>query len=134
MTRLKAKPKRPRPPTVADIITRLYTVHSHILDQLVRLEAQGVLLMPVLADIQAKIATLTAAVAANTQVDGSIVTLLQGLTAMIASLKEQLAAAIATGSDPAALQAVLDGLSAAETSIAANTQKLADAAVANTPA
>jgi len=130
---MKAKPKRPRPPTVADIITRLYTVHAHILDHLTRLEAQGVLLMPVLADIQAKIATLTTAVAANTQVDGSIVTLLQGLTAMIAALKQQLADAIAGGNDPAAIQAVLDGLSAAETSIAANTQKLADAAVQNTP-
>jgi len=90
--------------------------------------------MPALKDIQDKLATLTAAVAANTQVDGSIVTLLNGLTAMIASLKQQLADAIAGGNDPAAIQAVLDGLSAAETSIAANTQKLADAAVQNTPA
>jgi len=89
--------------------------------------------MPVLQDIQARVITLTAAVAANTQVDASIVTLLQGLTAMIASLRQQLADAIAGGADPAALQAVLDGMAAAEAAIAANTQKLADAAVQNTP-
>jgi len=90
--------------------------------------------MPILKDVQDKVAALTAAVAANTQVDSSIVTLLQGLTAMIAALKQQLADAIAGGADPAALQAVLDGLTAAETTITANTQKLADAAVQNTPA
>lgn len=89
--------------------------------------------MPGLADIAAKITALTAAVAANTQVDTSIVTLLQGLTAMIAALKQQLADAIASN-DPVALQAALDGLTAVETQLTANTQKLADAAVENTPA
>jgi hypothetical protein len=129
---MKATPHRPRPPSFADRFDQL----RHVLDRLVTqqraLRAQIGTLMPVLADIQAKIATLTTAVAANTQVDGSIVTLLQGLTAMIAALKQQLADAIASN-DPAALQAVLDGLGAAETAISANTQKLADAAVANTP-
>jgi len=89
--------------------------------------------MSILADIQAKVASLTTAVQANTSIDGSIVTLLQGLTAMIAALRQQLADAIA-GNDPAALQAVLDGLTAAEASIASNTRVLADAAVQNTPA
>jgi len=89
--------------------------------------------MGILQDIQAKVATLTTAVQANTSIDGSIVTLLQGLTAMIAALRQQLADAIA-GNDPVALQNVLDGLVAAEASIASNTQTLADAAIANTPA
>ncbi len=96
-------------------------------------KAQGDSLMAGLKDVQDKIVALAAAVAANTQVDTSIVTLLQGLTAMIAALRQQLADAIAAN-DPVAIQAALDALAAVEAEITANTQKLADAAVQNTPA
>jgi len=89
--------------------------------------------MAVLQSIQDKLDSLQAAVAKNTTVGTSIITLLQGLTAMIAALRQQLADAIAAN-DPAAVAAVLDALTALETSVAADTQALADAAVANTPA
>jgi len=130
------------------VLNRGTSIHLHlhdadtgrtILDRLDALQldirallAQGDQLMSTLQDIQAHVTSLTAAVQANTSIDGSIVTLLQGLTAMIAALRQQLADAIA-GNDPAALQAVLDGLVAAEASITSNTQVLADAAVQNTP-
>jgi hypothetical protein len=130
---MHAKPKAPRPPSFADRFDQIRALLDRLVPQVRALRAQMGTLMPVLADIQAKIATLTTAVAANTQVDGSIVTLLNGLTAMIAALKQQLADAIASN-DPVALQASLDGLTAVETAITANTQKLADAAVQNTPA
>lgn len=106
---------------------------DQILTQLGVIETQVKHLMPNLKDIQDKIAALQASVAAETNVDTSIVTLLQGLTAMIASLKQQLADAIAAN-DPAAVQAVLDGLTALDTTVKNDTQKLADAATANTPA
>jgi len=94
--------------------------------------AQGEKLMPVLKDVQAQLDSLAKAVATNTSVGGSIVTLLKGLTTMIADLRQQLADAIAAN-DPAAIQAVLDALTALETSVAADTKALADAAVQNTP-
>ena len=122
--------RRTPPVTARDLSDKL----DAILKVLKSLQTQGTTIMAILKDVQDKLATLTAAVAANTQVDGSIVTLLQGLTAMIAALKQQLADAIAGGNDPVAIQAVLDGLTAVETQLGANTKTLADAAVQNTPA
>ena len=89
--------------------------------------------MPVLKDVQTQLDSLAKAVAANTTIGGSIVTLLKGLTTMIADLRQQLADAIAAN-DPVAIQAVLDALTALETSVAADTKALADAATENTPA
>jgi len=83
------------------------------------------------ADIKAKLDDLTAKVTAEETVIDSVVTLLNGLSAMIADLKAQLAAA---GGDPAAIQAVVDGLDALGGKVDADKQKLADAATANTPA
>ncbi len=60
-------------------------------------------------------------------------TLLQGLSALIASLKAQLATAIAAG-DPVALQAVVDGMTAVQTQVDTNVKGLASAVTANTPA
>lgn len=71
-------------------------------------------------DMASTLDSLTAAVARNTDVTGSAVTLLQGL-------KTKLDELIAAGSNPAALQALAD-------SLGADTQKLADAVVVNTPA
>ncbi len=64
---------------------------------------------------------LTAEVARNTTVEGSVVALLQQLTALIK--------AIPPSTDPAT-QAALDGLVA---TITANDSALADAVTANTP-
>jgi len=106
---------------------------DQILAQLSALVAQVGPMTPVLQDIKDKVTALGTAVAANTQIGTSVVTLLQGLTAMIAALRQQLADAIAAN-DPAAIQAVLDGLTALETSVVTDTQTLTDAAIANTPA
>jgi len=69
--------------------------------------------------IMATIDELKAAVARNTAVDDSVITLLQGIS-------QQLKDALASG-NPAALQEVI-------TQLDANTQKMADAVTANTPA
>lgn len=71
--------------------------------------------------MNAELDALTAAVAANTTVTGSAIELLTGLHAKILELLAQEVI------DPAAVQALADGLSA-------DTQKLAEAIVANTPA
>ena len=67
----------------------------------------------------ATLADLQAAVAADAAVDTSAIALIQGLAAQIQTL-------ITAGSDPAALQALVD-------SINSSTAALADAVTANTP-
>lgn len=85
------------------------------------------------ADIKAQVDVLTTKVTTEeTAIDG-VVTLLNGLTAIIADLRSQLAAAIAAN-DPAAIQAVADALGALGTKVDADKQKLGDAVTANTPA
>jgi DNA repair ATPase RecN len=90
-------------------------------------------IMASVADIKTSVDALSVKVTAEESVIDSVVTLLNGLSAMIADLKSQLAAAIAAN-DPAAIQAVADSLSALSTKVDADKQKLADAATANTPA
>ncbi len=75
-------------------------------------------------DIMAELADLTAAVAANTSVGDSVVVLLNGLTARIQELVD-------SSTELAALKA---GLQTEIDNINADTQKEADAVVANTPA
>lgn len=86
-----------------------------------------------LQDIKTKLAAIQTAVTAETTVEQSAVTLLQGLAATIASLKQQLADAIAAGANPADIQAVSDGLDTLSTNVTANTATLAAAVTANTP-
>jgi hypothetical protein len=108
------------------------------LDQiLARLDALGrqeITLMASVADIKAQADKALVAIAAESDKDDSIIALVTANTAQITALKQQLADAIANGADPAALQAVLDSLTAAETSALANAQKVTDAVNANTPA
>ena len=73
----------------------------------------------ILEKMSTSLSDLQAAVAAQTTVDASVVTLLQGLSA-------QLTAALAAGDDAA--------VEAAAQAIASNTATLAAAVVANTPA
>jgi hypothetical protein len=86
-----------------------------------------------LANITAEIQTLTASVASNNSVQGSAVTLLQGLSAQITAISQQLAAAIAN-EDETAIQAASDALTAQEQALDSNTAQLAAAVAANTPA
>jgi uncharacterized protein YaaN involved in tellurite resistance len=83
-------------------------LHSHLLT----IQQQGTKIMAELDDLKT-------AVARETEVDESAIVLLNGL-------KAKLDAAIAAG-DPAALKALSD-------SLGTESQKLADAVVANTPA
>lgn len=62
--------------------------------------------------------------------DDAIIALVTAQTGMIAALKQQLTDAIASN-DPAALQAVLDSLTAAEQSALANSDKVVAAVNAN---
>ncbi len=75
------------------------------------------------ADVQAAIDKLKADVAAGTTVQQSAVTLLQGLNAQLAALKN-------TTTDPATALALGD----LSTALEANTTALSAAVVANTPA
>jgi hypothetical protein len=101
-------------------------VHLHTLQTL---EHQS---MTALTDIQAKLVTLRSDVESETGVVASVKTLLEGQNALLISLRQQLADALATN-DPLALQAVLDSIDAITATNAANKQATVDAVVANTP-
>lgn len=72
-----------------------------------------------LKGITVSLDSLTAAVAANTSASDSVIVLIQGIVT-------QLTAAIASGADPVALQALVDQLTT-------NTAELAKAVTDNTP-
>ncbi len=91
---------------------------------------QGVL-MATLADLQTRVATMQADVAAGLTVEASVETLLTQQTALIADIRAQLAAA---GTDPVALQGVVDALDAITSSNEATMAKTVAAVTANTPA
>jgi hypothetical protein len=107
--------------------------HSEVVHLLQQILEQGATMTAQLSDIQAQAQRVLDAVAAESTVDDSILALVQGNTDMITSLKQQLADAIAAGSDPAALQAVLDALTQAETSALSNAAKVQAAVTAGTP-
>jgi len=101
-----------------------------LLNQLVK---GSVTTMATIKDIQANIAGLQADVTAEKNAEDAIVLLLNKLNANDAALQAQLAAAIAA-SDPVAIQAAMDALTANRAAVQANTAALAAAVLANTPA
>lgn len=90
--------------------------------------------MPALADIQAQNAALIAAVTAEDTVIGSAETLIAGFGTIITGLQTQLAAALANGNDPVAVQAVVDSMGNTITDINAQKTALAASVAAGTPA
>lgn len=90
--------------------------------------------MSTIQDIQAKEAATAASLVTLTDAVTSMVTLAQGDSAMIASLRQQLADAIAAGGSTAGLQAIADGLDSLKARIDANAATLAAAVTSNTPA
>jgi hypothetical protein len=97
---------------------RLEVFHHVVLD-----DSENPLIKLILSKLETVMALLDdvlAKVTAETTVVDSVVTLLT-------ELKTKLDAAIATGADPAKLQAISDA-------IGSNTQKLADGVTTNTPA
>lgn len=112
--------------TIEESVTRV----EKLLFRVLRQEATE---MATVQDLQTKLQQVQDDVTAQTTVVQSVSTVVNGLQQIIADLRGQLAQAI-SANDPAAMQAVLDGLSTVETSLASNNQALAEAAVVNTPA
>jgi hypothetical protein len=127
---MKKPRSRPRKPKVSKVSAKLQwfwqddwlallpIIHANQLSMLVMLRS----LMTQEAKMAIDLAAVTAEVAKNTTVTGSVVTLLQQLTALIQ--------AIPPSTDPVT-QAALDDLVA---KLTANDQTVADAVAANTPA
>jgi hypothetical protein len=101
-----------------------------MLDRLLTQEAAS---MSDLKDVQSKIQKLSDDVAAESTVTDSAVALLTGMNQTLKDVKKQLADAIASN-DPAAIQAAADALDAVTSAVDLNSQRLADAVSANTPA
>lgn len=114
------------------------TIHNHyafddakILDKLHLILTNQTKIMADIKDIQAQNDALITAVKDEDTVIDSAVALIQGFAATLQTLKDELAAALASN-DPAASQAVVDSMGATITDINAKKQQLADAVTANT--
>lgn len=92
------------------------------------------IIMVNVSDVQSKADATLANVRAETDVVNAVKLVVDHSNEMIATLKQQLAEAIANGADPAALQTLSDTLDAIQTANTSNTQTVADAVAAGTPA
>lgn len=101
-------------------ITITHELHPRVTDLLIHFFTR---LESFMADVKASLDALTAKVNAEATVEQSAITLLQGLSAQIAALK--------SGSTDAATAAAIDALAS---QVGTQTQTLADAVTANTPA
>ena len=106
---------------------------EEIITRLKAIKATEKIAMANVKDVQGKLDSLKSDVENETTVVASVKTLVEGQNALLASLRQQLADAIAAN-DPAAMQAVVDSIDAIQATNAKNAQDLADAVVANTPA
>jgi chromosome segregation ATPase len=88
-------------------------------------------LMPLIDDLQGKMDAATTSIQKNSDLDDSIIALLNAETQQIKDLKAALDAA---GTDPAKLKAISDAMDALVAKSDAEAQKKADAVTANTPA
>lgn len=89
------------------------------------------------ADFETRFNSLTEDVAAQTTVNQSAITLLNGISAQNTAFKAQIQELIdsaGTDADRAKLQAVVDGMDAQNAAMDAQRQELADAVTANTAA
>lgn len=105
-----------------------------ILTRLDAMKRQEHIEMATIQEVKAKQAELRASIESETDIVTSVKTLLEGQNAQLAALKQQLADAIAGGGNSAALQEVLDGMTAMLATNEADKQATVDAVVANTPA
>lgn len=124
-------------PTIADVLAAILAQNQVLADirATVNFLTSKVLLMSnVLDPITAEIATLQAAVTAETTVSQSAVTLLNGLGGQVTALAAQLATAIANQADPAQVSALVTQLHGLGTTIQTDSTALAAAVTANTPA
>lgn len=116
-----------------DIHVYLHDVPGSVSQALESILTQVGALMATVADVKTAIDNVVAKTTSEETTLNSAMTLLNGLSAIIADLKAQLAAALASA-DPAALQAAVDAVNALGVKIDADKQALANAVVANTPA
>jgi len=119
--------------TLETAIAATSTKLDRLSAQLGAVQAQGVTMTVKIADIQNQADKALAAIAVASSKDDSIIELVNQETALISALRQQLTDAIEAGGSPAALQAVLDAMIAAENSALHNADKVVDAINANTP-
>jgi hypothetical protein len=104
------------------------------LRRLGRIEAKESTIMTSVADVKAKADALLVSVQAESSVVDAVKAVVDHSNDQIATLKQQLADAIAAGVDPAAVQALSDTIDAIQAAETSNAQKVADAVTAGTPA
>lgn len=107
---------------------------SEIANKLGRIQEKEVKIMTTLADIQAKAAATLASVTAETSVVNAVKVVVDNSNALIATLKQQLADAIAAGADPVLTQTLSDTIDAIQAAETSNAAVVAAAVVAGTPA
>lgn len=120
-----------------EIIARLVVIDAQLRSlqaSIARVITKENTIMVSVSDIQAKADATLANVQAETNVVNAVKLVVDNMNANIATLKQQLADAIAAGADPQQLQALSDTLDAIEAANTSNTQVVADAVAAGTPA
>ncbi|HSR79037.1 MAG TPA: hypothetical protein VLN57_20860 [Xanthobacteraceae bacterium] len=124
-------------PTNADILAAIHAGNAALADVRATLNfvtAKVLLMANVLDPVVAQLTALQTAVANETTIDQSAITLLNGLGGQIAALAAQLATAIANQADPATVSALVTQLTTLGTTVTASSTALAAAVTANTPA
>src|SRR6267378_2709335 len=90
-------------------------------------------IMSILTDLQAKAEATLAKVTSDTDIDNAVAKVVNDQVATITDLRTQLAAAIANGNDPVALQKLSDTMDAILQSDTSNAAIVAAAVTAGTP-
>lgn len=106
---------------------------EEVFNRLGRVEKKENTIMTNVSDVKAKADALLATVTAETDVVTAVKAVVDHSNEQIATLKQQLADAIAAGTDPAALQALSDTIDAIQAAETANGQVVAGAVAAGTP-
>ena len=91
-------------------------------------------IMTILEDIKAKAKATLAKVTSDTDIDNAVAKVVNDQVAQIKDLKAQLAAAIAAGNDPQALQELSDTMDAILAADTANAEIVSKAVTDGTPA
>lgn len=107
---------------------------EEIFNRLGRVQQEEQSIMTNVADLQAKASATLTAVTAETDVVNAVKQVVDNSNSQIATLKQQLADAIAAGADPAALQTLSDTLDAIQAAETSNSATVAAAVAAGTPA
>lgn len=121
------------PSDVPPWATEMLSVLGYIAEKLGRIERKENTIMTSVADVKAKADALLGKVTAETDVVNAVKLVVEHSNDMIATLKQQLADAIAAGADPAQLQALSDTLDAIQAAQSSNADTVAAAVAEGTP-